>query len=85
MEHGSQVKSTSLSDTKILKTAIVDSFRKLHPRTMIKNPVMFVVEVGALLTSIQLVARYPSSCRAVWLRLADYPVALVHCAFCKFR
>jgi K+-transporting ATPase ATPase B chain len=55
MEHGSQVKSTSLSDTKILKTAIVDSFRKLHPRTMIKNPVMFVVEVGALLTSIQLV------------------------------
>ena len=32
-----------------------DSFRKLHPRTMVKNPVMFVVEVGALLTSIQLV------------------------------
>src|SRR4029077_16144865 len=55
MDHGSQVKSTSLSDTKILKTAIIDSFRKLRPRTMIKNPVMFVVEVGALLTSIQLV------------------------------
>jgi K+-transporting ATPase ATPase B chain len=55
MERSSQVKSKALTDTKILKTAIVDSFRKLHPRTMVKNPVMFVVEVGALLTSIQLV------------------------------
>src|SRR5277367_2204758 len=55
MDRASQVKSKALTDTKILKTAIVDSFRKLNPRTMIKNPVMFVVEVGALLTSIQLV------------------------------
>src|ERR1700730_140383 len=45
----------SLGDSKILRRAIVDSFRKLDPRTMIKNPVMFVVEVGALLTTIQLV------------------------------
>ncbi len=44
----------SLADSKILRRAIVDSFRKLDPRTMIKNPVMFVVEVGALLTTIQL-------------------------------
>jgi potassium-transporting ATPase ATP-binding subunit len=55
MDRASQVKSTSLADAKILKVAIVDSFRKLDPRTMVKNPVMFVVEVGALLTSIQLV------------------------------
>ena len=55
MDHGSQVKAKALADTKILKTAIIDSFRKLHPRTMVKNPVMFVVEVGALLTSLQLV------------------------------
>jgi K+-transporting ATPase ATPase B chain len=55
MDRASQVKSKALTDTKILKTAIVDSFRKLNPRTMVKNPVMFVVEVGALLTSIQLV------------------------------
>src|ERR1700721_4697166 len=55
MDRASQVKSKALTDTRILKTAIVYSFRKLHPRTMIKNPVMFVVEVGALLTSIQLV------------------------------
>ncbi len=50
-----KAKSISLSDPKILWNATLDSFRKLHPRTMYKNPVMLVVEVGALLTSLQLV------------------------------
>jgi len=58
MEQVAQVRKKSITDTAILKTAIVDSFRKLHPRLMIKNPVMFVVEVGAVLTSIQLVRDY---------------------------
>src|ERR1700751_44013 len=51
----SQVRKQSLTDTKILSRAVVDSFRKLDPRTMVKNPVMFVVEVGAVLTTVQLV------------------------------
>ena len=36
----------------IVKTAIVDSFRKLDPRVQIRNPVMFVVFVGSLFTTI---------------------------------
>jgi len=55
MSEHPQHKAISLGDSKILQGAIVDSFRKLDPRTMIKNPVMFVVEIGALLTTIQLV------------------------------
>jgi K+-transporting ATPase ATPase B chain len=39
----------------IVAQAVWESFVKLHPRTLAKNPVMFVVEVGALLTSIDLV------------------------------
>jgi K+-transporting ATPase ATPase B chain len=35
----------------IVKRAIVDSFLKLNPRAMMKNPVMFVVEVGSVLTT----------------------------------
>ena len=50
----SQHKSISLADPKIMRSAIVDSFRKLDPRLIAKNPVMFVVEVGAFLTSLQL-------------------------------
>src|ERR1700674_347280 len=55
MDPVSQVRKQSLTDTKILSRATADSFRKLDPRTMVKNPVMFVVEVGALLTTIQLI------------------------------
>ncbi|MGB2653620.1 MAG: potassium-transporting ATPase subunit KdpB, partial [Candidatus Acidiferrum sp.] len=54
MNPTSQTKATPLTDTKILGRALADSFRKLSPRTMVKNPVMFVVEVGAALTTIQL-------------------------------
>jgi K+-transporting ATPase ATPase B chain len=49
-----QIRKKSLADSAILSRAVVDSFRKLDPRTMVKNPVMFVVEVGAVLTTIQL-------------------------------
>src|ERR1035438_10510396 len=41
-----------LFDPPIVKRAIGDSFRKLNPRAMMKNPVMFVVEVGAAMTTI---------------------------------
>src|SRR5262245_13972710 len=36
----------------IVRGAIVDSFRKLDPRVQIRNPVMFVVFVGSILTTI---------------------------------
>src|SRR6202140_4167364 len=50
-----QAKAKPLADKKLLVRAVLDSFGKLHPRTMVKNPVMFVVEVGAVLTTIELV------------------------------
>ena len=36
----------------ILKTSITGAFQKLDPRYMIKNPVMFVVEIGFIITLI---------------------------------
>jgi K+-transporting ATPase ATPase B chain len=42
----------SLFERSILVPAIGDSVRKLDPRHVIRNPVMFVVEIGALLTTI---------------------------------
>jgi K+-transporting ATPase ATPase B chain len=44
-------KAPSLFDWKIVAPALGDSFRKLDPRLMIKNPVMFVTMVGAALTT----------------------------------
>jgi potassium-transporting ATPase ATP-binding subunit len=55
MDPVAQIRKKSLAESSILSRAVLDSFRKLDPRTMVKNPVMFVVEVGSVLTSIQLV------------------------------
>src|SRR5262249_273718 len=41
-----------LFDRDITVQAVKDSFVKLNPRTMVRNPVMFVVEVGSVLTTI---------------------------------
>ena len=48
-------KSRAIWDLKIVHRAIWDSFLKLHPRKMMGNPVMFVVEVGSVLTTVLLV------------------------------
>jgi len=45
-------KSPSLFDWTILGPAVGGAFRKLDPRRMIRNPVMFVTMVGALLTTV---------------------------------
>ncbi len=45
-------KSLSLFDPTILGPAVKESFRKLSPRLVAKNPVMFVVEVGSVLTTV---------------------------------
>src|SRR5476651_986477 len=43
---------SSLLDPSILLPAVGQAFRKLDPRMMIRNPVMFVVEVVATLTTV---------------------------------
>ncbi len=45
----------SLWDAQITQRALVDSLRKLNPWNMMKNPVMFVVEIGSVITSLLLV------------------------------
>src|SRR5260370_1877645 len=47
--------AAALLDPAILVPALGDTFRKLDPRLMIRNPVMFVVEVVAVLTTVLLV------------------------------
>ena len=42
----------SIFDPAIIVPAIRESFKKLNPVTMLKNPVMFVTEVGAVITTI---------------------------------
>jgi len=62
----------SLFDWNIAGPAIVDAFKKLNPRLMIKNPVMFVTMVGAALTTVGIFTAEPAlrgfvAQLAIWL------------------
>jgi len=48
------IKTHSLFEREIIVQAIADSFKKLNPRWLLKNPVIFVTEVGAAITTIGL-------------------------------
>src|SRR5437660_2438236 len=45
----------SIFDPSIIRRAIPDSFKKLDPRVQVKNPVMFVVEIGSVVTTIEFI------------------------------
>ena len=47
-----RARKLSIWDPGIVRQAMLDSFRKLDPRVQIRNPVMFIVEAGSLLTTL---------------------------------
>src|SRR5579875_526770 len=48
----SERRARSLLSRELALRAAIDSVRKLDPRIQIRNPVMFVVEIGALITTV---------------------------------
>jgi K+-transporting ATPase ATPase B chain len=50
-----RVRRISLWDRAILRQAILDSIRKLDPQIQLRNPVMFIVEIGSVITTIAFV------------------------------
>ncbi len=47
-----ETQARSLFDPEILRPALLESLRKLDPRVQARNPVMFVVEIGAVITTV---------------------------------
>src|SRR5499426_3846981 len=68
-----RLKERSLFDAEIMWPAVWESFRKLAPQHVSKNPVMFVVEIGSVLTSLiwlrDLIAPTPGS-QPLWFTAA---------------
>jgi potassium-transporting ATPase ATP-binding subunit len=54
---GKKNKAKAIWDPKIVRGALLESLLKLNPRHMMGNPVMFVVEVGSVITTLLLVRR----------------------------
>ena len=69
---------TSLTDPKIVWPAIGSAFAKLDPRLMMKNPVMFVVEVVAALTTVIFIRDWVNGGEHLRLHLPDHCLAVVH-------
>src|ERR1700736_2009913 len=67
-----KIQGRSLFDWSIVRPAIGDAFKKLNPRLMVKNPVMFVTMVGAALTTVGIFTAEPGlrnfvTQLAIWL------------------
>jgi len=63
-------KQLSLFDRHIIAGALGASVKKLHPMTMMRNPVMFVTEVGALITTVSLFFGTPGESAGFGLQVA---------------
>jgi K+-transporting ATPase ATPase B chain len=63
--------AAGLLDPRMLLTSLPDALRKLDPRVMVRNPVMFVVEVGAVFSTVAAVSEPGAFAWAVvaWLWL----------------
>ena len=64
-----QSKSASMLDARILVPAIGDAFRKLNPKSLAKNPVMFVVAVVSVLTTVLLLKDIATGAESVGFSL----------------
>ena len=51
-----QMRRSGLFDALQLRQALIEAFKMLDPRRMMRNPVMFVSEMGALLATISVIA-----------------------------
>jgi K+-transporting ATPase ATPase B chain len=64
------VRIHSTFEREILGQAVIDSLKKLNPVHMVKNPVMFVCEVGALITTAGIIFRHESETFSFALQIA---------------
>lgn len=67
-------KTKSLFDAGIIKRAIIESLLKLNPLRQIRNPVMFVVEIGSILTTLLFV-------RSLFIQGSESPGFILHISF----
>jgi K+-transporting ATPase ATPase B chain len=80
-------RSIQLFDPELIGTAVKQSFVKLNPALMIKNPVMFTVEIGTavmLAVSIYQLATGDPSQGALWYNITIFSILLITVLFANF-
>ena len=80
-------RNIKLFDPALVGTAIKQSFVKLNPALMVKNPVMFTVEIGTvvmLAVSIYQVTTGDTSEGALWYNITIFAILLITVLFANF-
>ncbi|QHZ47829.1 MULTISPECIES: potassium-transporting ATPase subunit KdpB [Bacillus] len=78
-------KPKRMMDKTIIKAAIKDAFLKLDPRRMVKNPIIFMVEVGFLIAVLlSIFPQYFGSAAAPWFNPAVSVILLFTVLFANF-
>ena len=69
----------------IIKSAVINSFKKLNPKTMVKNPIMFIVELGTVLTLlVTIFPRLFNSSQSIGYNLTITIVLFITVLFANF-
>ena len=77
-------KTSSIFQKEILLQAFKGSFTRLNPITLLRNPVMLIVEIGAVITTIITIIYIFTGARLP-VQPPDHNLALVHGPFRKLR
>ena len=80
-------RTVRLFEPALVATAIRQSFVKLNPRIMVKNPVMFTVEIGTLVmlaVSIYQLVTGDTSQGALWYNISIFAILLITVLFANF-
>ncbi len=80
-----RARQVSMWEGAIVRQATVDAFTKLDPRVQVRNPVMCLVTVGSLLTTMVFVQDIVERHRSRAVHRSGRTLALVHGALCQFR
>lgn len=79
-----EVRQAKTMDRDIITNAIKEAFAKLNPRVMVKNPIMFVVEIGFFLTLILSFLPNESSSIPGWFNITVSLILLFTVLFANF-
>ena len=77
--------TTSIFNPALIRPAVRDALKKLDPRFLVKNPVMFVVEIGSVLTTIAFIGDLRSGASKEALFSGQITLWLWFCTFCQLR
>ncbi|MGP4074731.1 potassium-transporting ATPase subunit KdpB [Halobacillus sp. K22] len=82
--HEQVQKKKSLFTKELIKQALLDAFVKLHPKYMVKNPIMFIVEIGFLLTLLLAFVPQVNENNGSWFNFVVSVILFITVLFANF-